>query len=71
MLLARKVVRAAVAEIKKVKDMDPEKAHGLEDKLYQRVLEAVAADEQPSAELSLLAKEALKTQKFDFPRYCG
>ena len=71
MQLARKVVRAAVAEIKKVKDLDPEKAHRLEDDIYKRVLEAVAADEQPSAELALLAKEALKTQKLDFTRYCG
>lgn len=71
MQLARKVVRAAVAEIKKVKDLDPERAHRLEDDIYKRVLEAVAADEQPSAELSLLAKEALKTQKLDFSRYCG
>lgn len=71
MQLAQKVVRAAVAEIKKVKDLDPEKAHRLEDDIYKRVLEAVAADEQPSAELSLLAKEALKSQKLDFSRHCG
>lgn len=71
MNLARKTVRAAVAEIKKVKDLDPEKAHTLEDALYKRVLEAVAADKQPSAELSILAKEALETQKFDFARICG
>lgn len=71
MCLARKTVRAAVEEIRKVKDLDPEKAHCLEDAIYKRVLEAVALDKQPSAELSLLAQEALKSQKFDFPRNCS
>ena len=71
MRLARKTVRAVVKEIKKVKDLDPEKAHCLEDALYKQVLEAMALDKQPNAELSLLAQEALKSQKLKFPRKCS
>lgn len=44
---------------------DDERAHGLEDTLYQRVLEHHAAN---GCELS---KAALKTKTLDFARWCA
>jgi hypothetical protein len=48
---------------------DYEAAHSLEDKLHQKVLEAIANGrcDDPQACASI----ALRTQGFDFPRYCA
>jgi hypothetical protein len=47
---------------------DAENAHSQEDDLYDRVLRAVArGDENARA----LAREALKTNDIDFPRWCA
>ena len=48
---------------------DPEDQHELEDKLHVDVLKQVAASGDQI--LSALAKEALKTQDIDFPRWCA
>lgn len=47
---------------------DDEKAHGMEDALYEAVLKAIA-DNTPNA--ALLAHYALKTKDIDFARYCA
>ena len=47
---------------------DPENAHWLEDNLYEAVLREVVAGNPESKEM---AKEALKTKAFDFPRWCA
>ena len=46
---------------------DPEDQHELEDKLHVDVLKQVASSGDPI--LSRIAKEALKTQDIDFPRW--
>ena len=56
-----------VAEIETCKD-DADAAHSKEDRLYIVVLNAIA-DGCPDA--PLLAREALKTQGFDFERWCA
>lgn len=45
---------------------DPEVAHEMEDILYRNVLEEVAAG---NPEARNMAKAALKTKMFDFPRW--
>lgn len=47
---------------------DYEKAHELEDALYEAVLKAIA-DNAPNA--ALLAHYALKTKDIDFARFCA
>lgn len=47
---------------------DYERAHGLEDELYEAVLKAIA-DNAPNA--ALLAHYALKTKDIEFARYCA
>lgn len=47
---------------------DYEGAHEMEDDLYQSVLKEVASGNQEAKEM---AREALKTKKIDFARYCA
>lgn len=47
---------------------NPKLAHSNEDSLYWSVLDAVANGNPESKEM---AKEALKTKAFDFPRWCA
>ena len=47
---------------------DPEIAHSREDELFQKVLKAIANGVDNPQEL---AKEALKSTKLDFPRWCS
>jgi hypothetical protein len=61
-------VEACVAEISQVAD-DPEKAHMLEDELWERVLEAIAQRETTDPEG--IAEAALQTRKIHFPRWCA
>lgn len=58
-------VEQMVAEVEKHKD-DPEEAHMLEDALYVEVLHAIANGAENAAEL---AREALKAEEVDFPRW--
>jgi hypothetical protein len=64
MLTVAEVIRA-VGAVKTAKG-DPGVAHSLEDALYVRILREVAAGDSLVA---LLAHEALKTQRIDFPRW--
>jgi hypothetical protein len=59
------------AEVRRIASMasDPEAAHSIEDDLYVRVLEAIVAwgcDHDAA-----LAAAALKTQDFNFARWCA
>lgn len=57
--------------VKRVKNLagDPEGAHCTEDDLYRELLASIAdgSCEDPAK----CAKEALKTRKIDFPRWCA
>jgi hypothetical protein len=61
-------VRKRVAEVRELAD-DPEAAHSAEDALWESVLTAISNgvcdDEQACA------KEALKTQRIKFARWCA
>lgn len=61
-------VRAKVEEIKEVAH-DPEWAHGLEDKLCEWVIRAIATGNctDPRA----CAVEAIKSREIQFPRWAG
>jgi len=48
---------------------DYEVAHGEEDELYRDVLEMAA--KQKHSNVGACAREALKAQAIDFPRYCA
>jgi len=61
-------VKKLVNEIKNCPG-DNEAMHALEDRLYESVLRAIAKGNQENPEL--LAKEALKTKKIQFERWCG
>jgi hypothetical protein len=62
-------VKAEVRKIRKRSKSDYESAHGLEDDLYQAVLETIASGQcqDPVG----LAAEALKTQRIQFKRICA
>ena len=62
-----KEIRAQVRHIGEISG-DFEDAHGLEDKLYERVLIAIARGD---ADPMQLAREALQTKRFDFKRECA
>lgn len=49
---------------------DPEAAHGAEDDLYRRVLEAIA-NRTTEVLPRTLARRALDSQQIDFPRWAG
>jgi hypothetical protein len=60
-------IKKLIAEIKKqANKFDHERAHGLEDELYIKVLTAIAQGE-PNAQK--LAKAALKSQRIKFFRF--
>lgn len=48
---------------------DYECAHGMEDQLMQDFIKHVA--EKGSPKLKAMAREVLKTEDIDFPRYCA
>jgi len=48
---------------------DPERAHEEEDKLYKDVLNYLSV--YAEHDLAMIAAEALKTQRIDFPRWCA
>lgn len=63
-----KEIKKQVAEqIAAIRDMthDPERAHSAERDLWRTVLEMAAAGHDVAA----AAKEALKTEEIDFPRW--
>lgn len=62
-----KDVKDSVKRIEEVK-MDDERAHSMEDNLHQTVLKAVA---EGASNADKLAKEALKSLKIDFKRWCA
>jgi len=59
-------VQARIRQIKETMD-DPENAHGMEDSLWEDVLQAIADGtvEDPVA----LARAALKSTELDFPHW--
>ena len=61
-------VRERVAKIIACRE-DAEAAHSLEDDLYVDVLRAIVAGDCESPQE--IAFEALKTQAFDFQRWCA
>ena len=65
--MTKNEVKRRVKDIKINAD-DYEGAHNMEDSLHQDVLRAIADGAENAAEL---AKEALKTKKIGFSRYCG
>ena len=60
-------VRVRVKEVAKL-STDHERAHSAEDQLYLDVLRAIAEGHPDAARL---ARAALATQLFVFPRYCA
>lgn len=60
-------VKKWISRIKDVAD-DDEVAHTEEDRLHQEVLAAIADGAPNAAEL---AREALKTSKINFSRWCA
>lgn len=62
-MMTVKEVKARIEEIIKVSE-DDERAHGLEDQLWEQVLEELSATNP-------IAEEALKTRRISFARWCG
>lgn len=50
---------------------DPEAAHGMEDALHQRVLEAIAKGLIRGENARAIAAEALKSEDIPFERWCA
>ena len=67
-MITRVDVRKRVSEIAKEID-DPEKAHSMEDDLWELVLKtlAIGNTDDPKG----ICSEALKTKRIDFPRWCA
>jgi len=61
-------IKRRVSEIDKAKG-DYECAHGMEDQLMQDFIKHVA--ENAPRGLARMAREVLKTEDIDFPRYCA
>lgn len=61
--------RVSAIKIKGILERDDEAAHSMEDDLHQDVLKAISEGQADFP--SLIAKEALKTLKFDFSRWCA
>lgn len=61
-------IREQVGAIRAVRD-DDERAHSKEDELYEAFVRHVAAG--PPSEVTMLAKEVLKTKKIEFSRWCA
>lgn len=60
-------VKELVAEIALCKE-DDERAHGLEDALFEAVLEEISTGTSNAAELAI---EVLKTREINFSRWCA
>ena len=60
-------VKRTIVLIDSIQD-DYEEAHSIEDELYEAVLKEVV---EGNVEAEEMAREALKTKKIDFPRYCA
>ncbi len=58
-------VRQSVGKIRRLK-ADPESAHSEQDRLYLAVLKTIAEGVENPAEL---AREAIKAEKINFPRW--
>ena len=67
-MITRLDIRTKIGEIAGLMD-DPEKAHSLEDDLYEFVLKTIASDN--TDDIKGLCLEALKTKKMDFERWCA
>lgn len=61
-------VRFRIEQIQKLKGQDIEKAHGMEDDLFQDVLRAIA---KGSKKARALAQEALKSLQIEMSRHCA
>lgn len=68
-----KEVKAKVAEIATLGARDSERAHAVEDDLFEAVLRAIANDTASGTAVPrgvrALARAALKTKRFTFPRW--
>lgn len=63
-------VEARVREIRAVAEKrDYEKAHSLQDELYEDVLLEIARNGSPRSRSSLLAQAAVEARKIDFERH--
>lgn len=63
-------IQATVAEIRKCMHRDAEQAHTLEDRMYVKTLQFIAAN--PShPDIGEMAREALKAHDLPFPRWCA
>lgn len=62
-------VKKAVLHIRKISKNDDELAHTLEDSLYQTVLTAIM--KQKCEDPKSCAREALRTKKLKFSRWCS
>lgn len=67
------MAQQVAAEVERIRGMagEPEAAHGAEDALYRRVLEAIARVEVFGDEAVRCAQYALFTSQLDFPRWCA
>ena len=67
-MIDRYEIRKRIGEIAEQMD-DDERAHGLEDDLYEFVLKTIAQGNTDDSRG--LCMEALKTKKMDFERWCA
>ena len=65
-----KEVRKTVKAIRKLGKVDPEKAHVMEDELYLSFIRSVAFD-GCCDRVNEMAKEVLKADDIEFPRWCA
>lgn len=67
------IIRYIKAKVEIIENLsktpDPEAAHSVEDDLYERVLRHIA--EEGAGNPAAIAKEALRTKDFNFPRWCA
>jgi hypothetical protein len=67
-MLTRNMIRVKIREIEEKARTDAEAAHGLEDKLFEEVLETI---EKGAKQPRSLARVALTARNISFPRYCA
>lgn len=63
-------ITVRVEAIARVLD-DPERAHGMEDKLYAEFIEYVSKDVTVPIAVRRKAKQILEVSTWNFPRLCG
>ena len=61
-------IQKEAREIARIGEFDPEEAHSREDLMFEKVLKAIA-DGHPDA--PSLAREAVRSLKSEFSRWCG